>query len=97
MTITSASSSCTLSADTIPNHDFNDESASFATDVAQIERSFTIIRNPVMASSSTEISQSVFDAAMLNGVVLDLLSAGCYNPSSSQADSNGNVASGSNA
>jgi len=33
---------------------------------------------------------------MLNGVVLDLLSAGCYNPNSQQADSSGNTAIGCN-
>ena len=34
---------------------------------------------------------------MLNGVVLDMLSAGCYKPTDSRADSNGNVQIGCNA
>ena len=43
------------------------------------------------------LSQRIMTPIMLNGVVLDLLSAGCYNPTDSRADSNGNVQIGCNA
>lgn len=95
VTISADDSECTLSSDGIPNHDFNDDSANFATDVAEVERTFTIPRNPVIAAAaSTVLSQRNFDAVMLNGVVLDLLSAGCYKPDDPMADADGNTAIG---
>lgn len=83
--------SCTLLADTIPNHDFNDSGASFATAVSEIDRSYTIPRLPSAASTTTALSQQTFDAVLLNGVVVDMLSAGCYRPNDPMADPDGNV------
>jgi len=71
-------SSCELISNAIPNHDFNDASAAFATPTAELEKSFTLIRNPAMASSNTALSLGSFDAVMLNGVVVDMLAAGCF-------------------
>jgi hypothetical protein len=72
-------SACTLSSNAIPNHDFNDESANFrASDVMELETTWNIPRNPVAADTSTAISLSSYDGVMLNGVVLDLLAAGCF-------------------
>jgi hypothetical protein len=88
---------CTLSSNSIPNHDFNDASASFATPVAQIDRIFTLVRNPGLATAPSALAQTSWDAVMLNGVVLDLLSAGCYRPADARADRNGNVPVGCNA
>lgn len=95
--ISSASNSCTLASNNIPNHDFNDASAHFATNVSAVNRSFSIPRNPSLAATKTEISQRSWDAVMLNGVVVDLLSAGCYDPGSPMADQDGNVAIGCSA
>ena len=89
--------SCMLVSDNIPNHDFNDASARFANQVAEVNRTFSIPRNPVLAANPTPIEQPSWDAVMLNGVVLDLLSAGCYRPDDPQADANGNVPIGCNA
>jgi len=92
--ITASSESCNLVSNGIPNHDFNDETAHFATQVSEIDGVFKISRNPELAAKATLLSQRSYDAVMLNGVVLDLLSAGCYNPGGNMADVNGNVAIG---
>ena len=97
VTITSTADSCTLSSNSIPNHDFDDASASFATPVSQINRSFHIPRHPSLAAQPTALSQQTYNAVMLNGVVLDELSAGCYDPSSPLAGADGNTAIGCNA
>ena len=69
---------CTLSSNAIPNHDFNDASARFATNVGEIATSWEIPRNPTPAASPTELGLQTYDGVMLNGVVLDLLAAGCF-------------------
>lgn len=88
--------SCTLLSNGIPNHDFNDESAHFATDVSAIEHTFSIPTAPEAAQTYSSLSQRMYDAVFLNGVVLDLLSAGCYRPTDGRADADGNVAVGCN-
>lgn len=94
VSVEKGSSGCTILVNGIPNHNFNDATASFATDVAEVTRSFTLKQNPTKASTPTELSQGYFDAIMLNGVVLDMLSAGCYRPTSPQANPQGIVAVG---
>lgn len=70
---------CTISSNAIPNHDFNDESASFrASDVMELETTWSLPRNPIDAATTTDIELSSYDGIMLNGVVLDLLAAGCF-------------------
>ena len=91
VTISVSDNSCTLTSNSIPNHDFNDNTANFATNVAEVSQSLSIPRNPGLASSSTALAQQQYDAIMINGVVLDILSAGCYNPSSNNADGDGNT------
>ena len=91
VTVVQFSDNCTISVNGIPNHDFNDESAHFATDVSINSRIFTVERNPLKASQTEELSQMYYDAVMLNGVVVDMLSAGCYKPNDAQADEDGNV------
>jgi hypothetical protein len=73
-----ADAACELSSNSIPNHDFNDATARFATDVTAIPRTFSIPRDPVAAAATTQLELRSYDAIMLNGVVLDLLAAGCY-------------------
>ncbi len=76
--IVAGDSACQLTSNAIPNHDFDDASAHFATPTTTIEKTFSIPRNPAMASSPTALDLRSYDAVMLNGVAVDLLSAGCY-------------------
>jgi YHYH protein len=92
--ITVTSGGCLLESNNIPNHDFADTTSAFATLTAPNGLTLTIPSNPVAAQESTELSQRSYNAVMLNGVVLDLLSAGCYDPDSGNADTDGNTAIG---
>ena len=87
---------CEIYSDNIPNHDFNDSSASFAHDAIEIDRVFQIKRSPQHASQTSPIMRNTWDAIMLNGVVVDLKSAGCYSPTSSNANPDGNIPAGCN-
>jgi hypothetical protein len=91
VSITAGSDSCDLVSNNIPNHDFNDASAHFASNVATVGQQFSIPRNPQLAATVTPLEQRVYNGIMLNGVPLDLLSAGCYDPESPQADADGNT------
>lgn len=71
-------SSCELTSNAIPNHDFDDASAAFATPVAAIEKTFVVARSPSFASAPSSLELQSFDGVMLNGVVIDLLAAGCF-------------------
>ena len=93
VSISSNGSSCDLSSNGLPNHNFN-ATGSFASAVAANQRNFSIPVNPSPANTLTSLSHSHWDAVMLNGVVLDLLSAGCYNPTAQNSDINGNTAIG---
>ncbi|MEQ9349727.1 MAG: YHYH protein [Alphaproteobacteria bacterium] len=92
--ITADEESCRLLSNNIPNHDFNDASARFAHGVQEVGHSFTIPRRPVAAARPTALTHRSYDAVMLNGVPLDILSAGCYRPNERGADRDGNVAIG---
>jgi len=94
--ISASDDACAIVSNSIPNHSFNDETAHFADAVAEVDQAFIVQRNPELAETSTAMSQTITNAIMLNGVVLDLLSAGCYQPDSAQADADGNVAIGCN-
>lgn len=96
VTITVEDSVCLLVSNNIPDHDFNDESARFANEVAEVDRSFEFQRFPEPASAPTPIRQTSYDAVLLNGVPVDLLSAGCYDPDNPRANENGDVAAGCN-
>lgn len=82
---------CTLVSNNIPNHDFDDESAHFATQVVEVNREFSIPASPVLAAESTPLSQQSYNGVMLNGVPLDIVSAGCYRPQSPMANDQGIV------
>jgi len=96
VSITDNGSTCTILSNNIPNHDVNDLRANFATNISANTRSFTVSKSPSLAASTTALAQNVWDAIMLNGVVLDLLSAGCYKPNEPAANANGDVAIGCN-
>ncbi len=85
---------CTISSNNIPNHDFNDSSANFRTQVAPVENVFNVDRYPEIASEQTELSSQMWDGVMLNGVVIDLQSGGCYFPTEPRADEDGNTEAG---
>jgi len=77
--ITSNGSLCTISVNKIPNHDFNDNTASFATNVsAQSDNDVSIPVNPVIAGSVTELALGTTTVVTLNGVDVDILPAACY-------------------
>jgi len=94
LTIASGSDSCKVTANAIPNYDFNDSSAKFATDVSEQSVSLSIPRDPIIAESSSELSLLYYGGVMLNGVVLDQVANGCYMPDDAAADQDGNIANG---
>ncbi|PCJ28006.1 MAG: hypothetical protein COA96_02260 [SAR86 cluster bacterium] len=69
---------CIFVSNSIPNHDFNDSSAGFATNVSEVSAEFRVPVAPVFAETSTPISLSTDNAILLNGVKIDLLAAGCF-------------------
>lgn len=79
VSITVDGNECVITTNNIPNHDFNDQSAAFATDVAEVATEVRVPIEPAFASSTTAISLTTDNAIMLNGVKLDLLAAACYN------------------
>ncbi len=76
--ITTSEDKCIFAVNEIPNHDFNDASAAFATNVSEQSGHYEIPLSPVMANTATELSLSTTNALLLNGVVIDLLAAACY-------------------
>ncbi len=96
MDISNTSDTCTFTSNSIPNHDFNDASAHFATPTSEYALQLSVVRDATMAASSTALTQGSEDAIFLNGVVLDILSAGCYAPASPDAGDDGNTAIGCN-
>ena len=79
LTISISDGECLFKTNQIPNHDFNDENAKFANDVAEVSHTFKITGTPAMAESTTEISLSYDNAIFINGAKLDLLAAACFN------------------
>ena len=99
VTITATDENCTFTSNSVPNHDFNDDTAAFAggEEVATItaqELIHTVTRTPVFADAPTYISTSVKNGIFLNGVRLDIATAGCYRPTDANADENGEVGFG---
>jgi hypothetical protein len=76
--ITVEGEECVFVSNSIPNHNFNDSSAAFATNVSAVSAEFRTPTDPVFASSTTAISLATDNAVFLNGVKLDLLAAGCF-------------------
>lgn len=86
---------CVLETNSIPNHDTGAGSSRiFVAPVTEIAGTFNIPRNPTLAPASTALDQRSYNAILLNGVVVDILSAGCYRPHGNRADAHGNVAIG---
>lgn len=76
--VTVENNQCVFESNDIPNHDFNDGNAQFATNVAEIDKLFKMAVNPTMAASNTELALGVVNVILLNGVVVDILPAACY-------------------
>ncbi|OAJ93830.1 YHYH protein [Vibrio bivalvicida] len=76
--ITSSGSHCIIQSNAIPNHDFNDASASFATNVSEQSTYYEFTASPSFSGSTTALSLGTSEAILLNGVKVDLLAAACY-------------------
>lgn len=88
-------SHCELKSNSIPNHNTGEGSArNFVAPVTEVDWVYKINRNPKKEQTTTPLSQRSYDAILLNGVVVDILSAGCYRPNGARVDKNGNVAIG---
>ena len=94
VTVTADEGSCTITSDNIPNHDFNDSSANFRADVVKQSNQFVFSRRPLKATQNDALSAQMWDAVMLNGVVVDIKTGGCYYPSERRADADGNTEAG---
>ena len=77
LTIAETADGCTVTSNSLPNHDFNDTGA-FATAVAEVTETFNVPLSPTMATEPTPLSLEYDNAIMLNGVKLDRLAAACY-------------------
>ncbi|WP_070963742.1 YHYH protein [Vibrio sonorensis] len=73
----SSGTKCIIQSNAIPNHDFNDGSANFATDVSEQSLDYQMTATPVL-SGFTDLSLGTSEAILLNGVKVDLLAAACY-------------------
>lgn len=77
VSITSGDSSCTITSNGIPNHDF-DINGSFATTAGEVVESYNLIRSATAAAAPTALSLIYDNGVFLNGVKLDVLAAACY-------------------
>ena len=77
-TVTLDGDSCIFNSNAIPNHDFNEAPANFASPVSEQNLSFTLPQNPTQGNDSTSLTLQYDNAIFLNGVKLDLLAAACY-------------------
>jgi hypothetical protein len=92
--VTADECSCTITSDNMPNHDFNDSSANFRADVVKQSNQFVLSRRPLKAAQNDALSAQMWDAVMLNGVVVDIKTGGCYSPSERRADADENTEAG---
>ena len=92
--VTADAETCTFVSNAIPNHDFNDETGDFGGVVTENNLQYTVTRSPEFAEESTPITQGLKNGIMLNGVRLDIVTGGCYDPMSPDADELGNTGIG---
>ena len=69
---------CVISSNDIPNHDFNDQGTSFVNNVSEQNNTYVLSASPQFASNSAPVSLNVTNAVFLNGAIVDLLAAACY-------------------
>lgn len=78
LNITANNNRCTLSSNSIPNHNFNDGVNGFPNATGPVNESFTVPRSPILAASPTPLTLTVDNAILLNGVKVDVLAAACF-------------------
>jgi hypothetical protein len=76
--ISSDGITCTIASNNIPNHDFNDQSASFATNVSTQNKHFELPVAPQMAAQTTPVDLQTTNVVFLNGAIVDVIAAACY-------------------
>ncbi|MBU24401.1 MAG: hypothetical protein CMD99_00005, partial [Gammaproteobacteria bacterium] len=84
--ITADEDRCVITSNTIPNHDFNDLTARFNSDVKEQKRTLTVIRNPVFAAETQELGDHRYHGITLGGVAFDLQSGWCYQLEQGETD-----------
>lgn len=94
--ITSDDTSCTFTSNSVPNHDFNEGGAfgGGGGTITATDAEFTVTRTPALAAEPTALTQQTKNAIFLNGVKLDIMTAGCYKPNDASAAPDGNVSIG---
>lgn len=75
-TISDNGDTCVLATNSIPSHDIAVD-GSFATPVAEVDRSYEIPANPADDGESTQLDFQV-NAVMLNGVIWEAFPAACF-------------------
>lgn len=78
VTISANDSACTLAVNEVPNHDFNDDNARFPANVSEQNGNYSIPVSPNFANRTTQLTLGIVNVVTLNGVVVDLLAAACY-------------------
>ena len=78
LSINATATQCTLSSNSIPNHDFNDGDGGFPNNVGEVNESFTITLSPTPAGAATALTLDRDNAILLNGVKVDVLAAACF-------------------
>jgi len=76
--VSSTATHCQIRSNTVPNHDFNDNSASFATPMSELDTSFNIPITPTPDPTPQTLGIGTTEAILLNGVTIDILPAACY-------------------
>jgi len=69
---------CVFNTNSIPNHDFNDGNRNFPNNVSAQSDEYRVSLSPQLAPTTTSLSLQFNNAIMLNGVVVDILAAGCF-------------------
>lgn len=70
---------CTITSNSIPNHDFNDGTRAFPNNTSEVATTLMFPINPVIAANPTPLSIQYDNAILLNGVKVDILAAACLN------------------
>ena len=78
VTISASGTQCTISSNSIPNHDFNDGARGFPNNVGEVSESFSFTATPSPAASTTPLTIDQDNAILLNGVKVDVLAAACF-------------------
>ncbi|MEM8631665.1 MAG: YHYH protein [Pseudomonadota bacterium] len=88
--ITATDDACVVETNGIANDDFDGPTDRFANDVRKLKATLRIPRFPGKAATPTRLNQGSYDAILLNGPPVDLLSAGCDGQEGPSAGIDGN-------